>query len=283
MNIAYLRSLPIGNAVEVAVNVDLAAVEVRILRRLDALFAGPDDSDAIVIADHAITPGIQSPLAVLDLNAVQNGTPYFYCAYERIGAVWTSSPVQSVTPQPYFTDRTVDPLLAVRDRLIVGLQAEVAAGRLHPASGAIPVWTAPPQAEMTAWPVVTLRVDSDHSVERFIGEQIDADHRLTTGDWLESEGWLSQSTLTVIGWSQNPDERIALRLALKRIIIGNLPVFAAMGLITPDWNQQDNEDFQTYNAPVYQTVGTFTCLAPSALTWTTPDIDDITVFGSPIL
>jgi len=250
----------------------------------DNAFTGPDDPGATIIHNAArhVTPQADR-LALLDTEDIVNGVPLFYQAYGNDGFEWIASSIETLTPTQRLLDRSIDPLLIVRDRLKAGLHAEVAAGRLKPASAKIPVWTAPPQAEVTSWPVVTVKLDADRSAERAIGEMIDADYRLAPpDDWLETEGWLSHVTLTIIGWSQNPDERIALRQALKRIVIGNLPIFASMGLITPDWSQQDSEDFETFKAPVYQTVGTFTCLAPSMISWTTPAIDQIDVIGKGI-
>lgn len=281
MNISYLRSLPIGNAVELLLAVDADAIWIQVQRRLDDDFAGPDDPGATVIynAPRHVTPQ-NDRLPLLDTEDIVNGVPLFYQAYGNDGTRWIASSIETITPTQRLTDRSIDPLLCVRDRLKAGLQAEVAAGRLKPASAKIPVWTAPPQAEFTSWPVVTVKLEADRSAERAIGEMIDQDYRLAPpDDWLETEGWLSHVTLSIVGWSQNPDERIALRQALKRIVIGNLPIFASMGLITPDWNQQDSEDFESFKAPVYQTVGTFTCLAPSMISWTTPDIEQIDVIG----
>lgn len=284
MNIAFLRSLPVGNAVEVTVTSDPGVVWVQVQRRTDNTFAAPDDPTAsIVFNSPRQLSSEQDVISFLDIDAIVNGVPLFYRAYGHDGTGWIASSIQTVTPGQRLIDRSIDPLLIVRDRLKAGISAEVAAGRLKPTSAKIPVYTAPPQAELTTWPVVTIKLEADRSTERAIGETIDQDHRLTTpDDWLETEGWLSHVTLQIIGWSQNPDERIALRQALKRIVIGNLPVFAALGLITPDWSQQDSEDFQTFNAPVYQTVGTFTCLAPSMMSWTTQAIAQIDVIGTGI-
>lgn len=281
MNISILRSLPIGNAVELLLAVDAETVWLQVQRRADNAFVGPDDPDATIIYNvpRQITPQ-DTRLELLDTEDIVNGVPLFYQVYGRIDTHWIASSIATITPTQRLIDRSIDPLLIVRDRLKAGLQAEVAAGRLKPHSAKIPVWTAPPQAEFTSWPVVTVKLEADRSAERAIGEMIDQDYRLAPPqDWLETEGWLSHVTLTIVGWSQNPDERIALRQALKRIMIGNLPIFADLGLITPDWNQQDSEDFESFKAPVYQTVGTFTCLAPSMISWTTPAIDQINVIG----
>lgn len=280
MNIALLRALPVGNAVELTLAVDGDITWLRLLRRPDDEFAGPDDPDATCVLDELRSPDATGFVAVLDSRDIANGVPLFYQLYGHDGTAWQASAPATITPESTLLDRSIDPLIVLRDRLTVGLAEEIAAGRLKPPTGHIPVWTAPPQVESTSWPVVTLRLEADRPAERFIGEMADDDARLPPPDgWMETEGWLSHVTLQVIGWSQNPDERIALRQALKRLVLGNLPVFAAQGLVTPDWSQQDSEDFQTFNAPVYQTVGTFTCLAPSLVAGTVPAIGRIDTLG----
>lgn len=284
MNIALLRTLPIGHAVELVVSLDPGTMAWHVLRRTDDDFpVDPlDDTNSVVIHVEQCAPTDHArQIPVLDLKDVRHGQPYWYIAYGYDGLQWRGASPQPFTPQPHAHVRSIDPLTLLRDRLIVGLQDAVIAGRLKPASGNLPVLTAPPQTDTTTWPLVTLHLETDTAAERAIGEQIDQDYRrLTDGDWQETEGWLSRIEISVVGWSQNPDERSVLRQELKHLIIGNLPVFAALGLITPDWNQRDSEDFTTYNAPVYQTAGAFSCLVPSALTWTVPDITAITVSTS---
>lgn len=286
MDLYLLRTLPIGHAVEFGLNLPFATVAWHVLRRTNTQF--PEDpldftGSVVVHAQESAAPPATYPARLLDLDRIQHGVTYYYRAYAYDGATWTQSAIASITPQPAFADFSLDPQTLVRDRLILGLQDEVTAQRLRPTSGVIPVLTAPPQIDATSWPLVTVHLDADTAAERAIGEQLAADVRQSSdGDWRETEGWLSSVELSVIGWSQNADERTALRHALKRQIIGNLPVFAAQGLITPEWSQRDSEDFTTFNAPVYQTVGTFRCLAPSSLTWTVPDITAVTVHGDAV-
>ncbi len=269
MDIIFLETLPIGHAIEltVAVAPNMCAWHVR--RRTDPLFpVDPLDFTGCTLIHAEERPPIpwitRAPL--LDDTDIQHGIPYYYQVSGFDGDGWVSSTMRSITPQGRAFTQHPDPLTLLRDRLSVGLADEVQAGRLRPSSGRIPVLTAPPQADTTSWPVVTLHLESDAAAERYIGEQLDLDRRTPAGDWLESEGWLSRTEIRVIGWSQNPNERIALRLAIKRLIMGNLPVFAAHGLYTPDWSQQDSEDFQSFSAPVYQTVGSFSCLHAAAIT-----------------
>ena len=81
-----------------------------------------------------------------------------------------------------------------------------------------------------------------------------------------TEGWLSRVQLTITGWAINADVRAALRKAIKRIVIANLPIFDDKGMYQIGINQQDLDDFQTYSAPVYQSACQFSCLARSAVT-----------------
>jgi hypothetical protein len=76
---------------------------------------------------------------------------------------------------------------------------------------------------------------------------------------------MAKTQLQVIGWSLNADERIALRKAIRRIVAANLGVFDEALLLQVEFSQQDIEDFSTYPAPLYQTMGTFSCLTPVAV------------------
>ena len=69
--------------------------------------------------------------------------------------------------------------------------------------------------------------------------------------------------LTIVGWSLNGDERAELRRAIRRIIIGNLPVFSDRGMEQVSIKQQDVDAISgEYSAPLYQVMTTFTCKAP---------------------
>jgi hypothetical protein len=125
---------------------------------------------------------------------------------------------------------------------------------------------APPVFEETNWPVITVHVASDGSGERAIGDLIFPDaFDPVAGLWNESQGWLARVQLTVVGWSKNPDERIALRKALRKIVIGNLEVFDSVGMIAIDFSQSDVDELSAYPAPVYQSMCSFSCEAPAGV------------------
>ncbi len=142
----------------------------------------------------------------------------------------------------------------------------------------IQVLTAPPIFEETSFPVVVVHLTNETPAEHGIGEQVTMDGQGSDGLWNQTEGWLARTTISVIGWCLNPDVRINIRKALRRLVIGNLQVFYAAGLREIDFSQQDTEELTgTYGAPVYWAECTFSCLSPLAVGGQVEPITDITV------
>ena len=94
--------------------------------------------------------------------------------------------------------------------------------------------------------------------------------------WHGAEGWFATWRLAIVAVSLNGDERILLRKALRSIVQANLPIFAAAGVRTPDFQQNDDEK-QDLDAPLYFSRGSFTCLAPAFVTDTRGTIADVTL------
>jgi len=287
MEIALLRTIPIGAAIEMSINVDGGATWIRVLRKTGAnqTFSGPADPSSRAV-DSAIRSSTQTQLlsSLIDCASIEDGETYTYIAYSYRQPDWLASAPRSITVAPTADSAGADPLDFIVRRFEAGLKMEVAAGRIKPKEGRIPIYTAPPQAETTLMPVVTVHLDIDQSAERAIGEHIapdrydnpDAPDAISQNDfWEEGEGWLSRWTCSVVGWSLNPDERNALRKAIKRIAIGNLPIFEAEGMIQVELTMRDSEDFTTYSVPMYLTSGTLTCLAPALLTGRAAVIDAV--------
>jgi hypothetical protein len=255
--ISTVLPLPVGNALRLFLEPPAGSLEWRILRKGTDTFTDQNDPNAVV-AYQGTEP------VVLDAQALQNGVLTYYRAFYWNGSAWLVSATASGTPNPTYQDFSPDVLSIVRDRIDAGLQVEVARGALSPASGSISVLSAPPVFEDTRWPVVTVHLLSEQPAERMLGEMFTDDvFDPVSGTGIESEGWLARTQLSIVGWTQNPDERIALRQALRRLLVMNLPVFDAAGLVQIDISQQDIDAVSgEYPAPVYQTVGTFTCMAP---------------------
>lgn len=257
--ISLVQILPVGNALRIFITPPVGAEAVRLLRRTADTFTGYNDVGAFLVSeslDHA----------VIDTTGLVNGQSYFYKAYALVAGQWIASPTATGTPNAIYQDESVQVVEFIRERLAAGLLVEVQRGALQHELGKIPVLIASPTFEDTKWPVVTIHVAADSSDNRFLGETIDPDwFDADAFEWVGTEGWLSSVRLNIAGWALNADVRAALRKAIKRIIMANLPVFDERGMYQIMMNQQDVDDFQSYSAPVYQSVAQFSCLARSAV------------------
>lgn len=255
--ISSVVPLAVGNALRLFVQPPTTARLWRILRKETNDFTGEADPGA-----RKVYEGTEK--SVCDWEFLNNGTTYYYRAYYWNGTTWTASATASGAPAATYEDASTDVPSIVRDRLEVGLAAEVARTKLYPESGSVQVLNAPPAWEDILWPLVTVHLQSENRYVSGIGEMTEAGgFDELTSEWKETEGWYAKVTLAVIGWSQNPDERTELRKALRRIIVANLGIFDAAGMAEIDFQQQDMEALGgEFPANVYQSMGTFTCMAP---------------------
>lgn len=273
--VVAVTPLSIGNALRITLAPPDGSELWNLLRNTTGVFAGPNDPAATLVA--------QSNEAVLyDTVGLINGTQYFYQAYFWDGTEFNTDPIQGIgTPAFNYFDDSTDALTLLRDRLEVGVQNEVATGRLTPgpdAKGVIKVLTAPPVFEDTRFPVVVVHLTSESPADHGIGEQIDKDVQAVSGQWNETEGWLAKTVISVVGWCLNPDERIAMRKALRRLVIGNLQVFYAAGLREVELSQEDTEAISgEFSAPVYWASCSFSCLSPVVVGGQVDPVADITV------
>lgn len=254
--ISLISPLPSGNAVRILLNPPSTAVSWQLVRNETGAFT--DQDDGVVYAG--------KERAMVDIAALSNGVEVHYQPWYFDGTVWDGTAgIKSVTPSASFVDRSVDPFTLVRDRLDKGLNALVARGELAHPRGAIPVLTSFPQIEDPNFPLVTVHMDSDSAQVRGLGELLMPDELLPDGTWDVYEGYLSSVHIEIIGWSLNGDARKTLRKAVKAVLVANLEVFDAQGMVQIDLSFSDREDFQSYQSPVYFTLATLRCLAPSAV------------------
>lgn len=264
-----VQTLPVGNALRVFIVPPAGAVLTRVLRRTADTFTGHDDAGALLVDEG-------DGHVVLDTTGLMNGQTYWYRDYHLVKGAWVAGTSQSGVPAASYGDASVGVVEFVRERLHAGLLVEIQRGALQHEQNRIPVLIASPTFEDTKWPVVTIHVAADAPEHRWIGE-------MEQPDWFdpsdnlhdETEGWLSRVQLTIAGWALNADVRAALRKAIKRIVMANLAVFDERGMYQISLSQQDLDDFQSYSAPVYQSVGQFSCLARSAVTSTARPITDV--------
>lgn len=271
MSITSVVPLAVGNALRVFLMPPAGAILWRLLRKETDDISGESDPAARRVYEG-------DDRSALDSSLLVNGETYFYRVFYWDGTAWAGAESVSAVPVASYADASTDVLSVVRDRLDYGLQVEVSRSVLSPESGGIAVLTAPPVYEDTRWPMVTVHLQDEAPFQRGIGEMIESDEfDALAGDWQGTEGWMAKVQLTIIGWSQNPDERVELRKALRRIVVANLPVFDEHGIVNIDFRQQDMEALSgEYPTNVYQSMCTFTCVAPVRVVSRGDAIADVT-------
>jgi len=284
--IALIEPLPAGNAIRLILSPPPGARQARILRRVvdptadpPTAIPGPDDPGAVLVADWG------DYLAVVDTDGLVNGVEQLYRAFYRNAAgqpILPHAPARKATPSYTARDTSAPVLRLVRERVAMALANAVAAGRLHPASGQVPVVQAPLIAAQAAtFPIVSVHLERDQPVEFGIGNILLSDDELLALGWDETTGWIAEVTINVVGVTNNPDERITLGEVLQHAIVANLDVFAAHALIRPTLSMSHSEIApETTNAPLYVAAGTFSCLAARSATATASEIANALVAAS---
>lgn len=256
--ISIIQPIPVGNALRLFIEPPVGATYWRVLRKGSDSFTAHDDDTALCVFEG-------DEKVFVDSQSLTNEQMTFYKVYYRIGSSWVASATASGTPSATYEDHSTDAVSVMRDRTERGLLVECQRGNFQPENGYISVYTAPPSLEQDLrFPVVTIHLDKETSSIRGLGDDISGDEFDSIGfDWLESEGWLAQVQMTIVGWTLNSDERIELRKALRRIIVGNMQVLADLGIVQVDASFEDNDMVSgEYNAPIYQVVCSFSCIAP---------------------
>lgn len=271
--ISMILPIAAGNALRLFVEPPADAAEWRILRKGSDSFSGHDDSSALVVYRG-------SDRIVVDDQHLQNDSPAFYRPYYWIDGSWQEGSGLSGTPRATYEDLSTDALSVFTDRMEAFLRVECERGSFVTDVGYVPVYTAPPSLERDIpFPVVSVHLTNEDRAVSGVGEDLGGDDfDSISGSWEESEGWMASVQLTVMGWSLNPDERRELRKAMRRAVVANLPVFDSHGMIQIEFNQQDVDAVSgEYGAPVYQVMGTFTCLAPIRVGHKVDAITDVEV------
>lgn len=275
MPITFLEPIPAGNAIRVYMEPPTGALNWRVLRRTADIFTGADDGGAVVIVDDC------TDNVVLDLQALVNGTLYFYRMFSWDGAAWTAEPSVSVIPAASYQGDAIDPIQTIAKRLEAGLAVEVLRGELIPQSGLVPVFTAPVIiAEKITFPCVTLHMENEAPAERGIGDD-PVGATFGADGWSEYQGWLARTQINIAAVARTSDERHAMRRAMDRILKANLAVFAGLGINQLEWTFADSEDLTDKAAPLFMSGGSISCTAHSfvaalvpAITATTATTDE---------
>lgn len=266
--------LAAGNAVRVHLQPAIGAVEMRVLRKTADTFSGPDDPAATVVGD-ALTV---EPFVLDSADDLINGAVAYYRGYDYVSGSWVDQgQTFPITPGCTYRPDDLDVQEFIRDRFQLGIASAIAAQALFPATGAIQVTTAPfALPEATTFPTVCIHLEQISQDMRVLGDSMQDYFDEPTAEWITTEGWLSRATFNVVGVSQNPDERIQLRKVLRQILIANIPVFAAVGIVTPEFSQTDSEQFSENNVPLYYSNGVLNVVAPDWIRTSEGLISDVT-------
>lgn len=275
--ITTIQPLYIGNALRLFIQPPVGAVLWKILRKGSPTFSDHQDGSALVVYEG-------NEVVFIDAQHLKNEVKYFYCPFYSSdhGATWTAGAVSDGTPLATYEETTTDVLTELRTRLEAGLMNEVQRGNFTPELGYIQVYTAPPSLDQgIRLPVVTVHLDDETPMERGVGEYIGGDEFSESNwDWSEGEGWLAHVRVVIIAWALNSDERLELRKAIRRLIVGNLPVFESYGWMNIDLNQQDVDALNgEYQTQLYQVMNTFTCTAPVCVSGRVAAVSDVGVLA----
>ncbi len=255
--ISFALPLIAGNGARLDLSPPASAVKWRIARNTSGTFTNETSPDVIYEGKERL---------FLDYAGLVNGTVYHYKVFYFDGTDWdTSYPVRQITPGLFFADESVDPQTLIRSRLDSGLNGMIQSGMLKHPKNTISVLVSNPQIDKVQFPLVTVLLRSDRPEQYFIGGIINGD----LDDF--NTGHLSGDSIMITGWSNiGGDERIALRKAIKALLIANYDVFSHAGIMNLQADASDSEDFETYECAMYMT--NFS-LSFNALSQINPGID----------
>jgi len=268
MSIAFYEAAIAGNAVKLTISPSDKATSIRVLRKTVDSFSDENDPAATVVLNELAT-------ACIDTDQLVNGTNYYYLDFELISGSWVAGKSVLVVPASAYIDESVDIVSMLLDRIQLGVDEEILAERIKPSSKTIKVVNSPPLFDNVSWPIVGIHLDSESPHTRSIGENYDFDTEISNGVD-ERRGFYSESNVSIVAWSANPDQRILMRNIIRRILIANSEVFSMrFGVSLPEATFRDDEDFQSWSIPVYMSHCSFRCIAQSGVKSTTGKVADV--------
>lgn len=273
--IGLLQTAEAGNAAIIYLDYLERYQQLRLLRRTDDQFSDQDDPAATLVLELSqLLPDVHTVMHAD--TGLENGQRYWYALYADEGAGWllTHAPMAVDVEPQYAAEDRPDAYDLVTERLRAGMKVEVERNpALGDGNGNLRVLTAPPRINNTLLPVVTVQLSQARPAPAYrgIGDSMPPD------DDNDYPGMHLQHTLEVIGWSFNPEERSAIRRAIRRVLQANNRVFAAAGLRELDWSESHAEDFQSYDAPMYLANVQVTFVAPQEIVVPVQKVSDVEV------
>lgn len=270
MSIIFIDSLPPGNAARVILEPPPTAKKWRLLRNATGVFADQNAPTLIFEGDERL---------IIDTTPV-NGTAYFYAPFYFDGSVWTAGVSKSLTVNANYDPQINDVVTSMLERLQAGLDVAVSKGLIVPnaKSGRVRALNAPPLMTNEPLPCVSCHLSDESPSEELMGNSPYLDtFDSSVNKWEEFQGGIYTTSLEIISWSLDPESRIALRRALKAILHTNRVVFDWLGMHEVTISFKDQEIMSNESALIFQTIVTFTCMAPSYISTKVAPISDATV------
>ncbi len=279
--INFIGSLPAGDSVSLYTTPNLGNItKLRVLRRTDGAFSGPDDPDALVVDDFVLDGREQ--YVFTDFTAL-NGNLYYYRVYH-----WDADTVdwdiaydeRSITPQAQYRESGQDPYLFIANRLELGLAIEIDRDNLkfYKLDGSAEltpqVYLAPPLIENVKYPVVALVLTNLSTNQNMIGDGLGVDEPFGTDEWDEDSGSLITIRVSIQTWSHNANERHQFLTAIERILLANYSTFSMFGMTELNFTSSHVDDM-SFTPPAYQTITEFSAMISAKVLVRLPTIADV--------
>lgn len=240
---------------------------VKILRKLTNTFSGPNDQSATVVylglgdlcqpyrnifqPVDGVTPAQYRQ--ILDTTDIGYNITYYYAIYALdAGEVSPSDAAAMSATTPHVSEfEEIDILQTLLDYINPYMNAQIVTQSLaiRP-NQRINVLNGPPLLDNATWPMVSVHLDDDHPSDFSIGDIVGSND--TTGDTIvHRRGYMSDASISVVGWTDNPDVRKSMYRNLKGCLISARQLLENVGLMNVVLSGRYAEDFENYQMPLF--------------------------------
>lgn len=247
--------------------IDATFDHVTILRKPTNTISGPTDPSATVVyigKGDVCTPyrTIARPIdgvtparyrQIFDTMNIGYSLTYYYAIYAMDSggiAISVAASMPAIMPSVSVFEE-LDVLQVLIDYINAYMNAQIVGQSLSLRSGqTINVLNGPPLIDNATWPMVSVHLDDDHPSEFSLADSIGADD--VTGDTtIHRRGYMSDASISVVGWTDNPDVRKSLYRNLKGSLISVRQLLENLGFMNIVVSGRYAEDFESYGMPLF--------------------------------
>jgi hypothetical protein len=247
---------------------DAAFHHVKIIRKTVNSFSGHNDPAATVIysgkgvqtAPHQTvfrpSPAVTEVRhrCTIDSKGVLWATTYYYAIYAMNVAendVSVAVVKSGGTPDVSVFEE-VDVIGLLLEYISAYFKRQIAVQGLKVPSGVteLPVLDSPPLIENVKFPCISIHLDTDAPEGYSIGD--DLNQLSAEGDaTVHRRGYLAGFTLSITGWTENPEIRRHLYRHLKGCLLSARQLLEQSGVVNTRLTGRYAEDFEGYNMPLF--------------------------------